>query len=409
MQPNGMNQAELKKMNIGLLLRLIHQESGMTRADLANITGLTVAAVAKLVEELLDEGLVIEVEPNSQKRGRPASGLAFRKGSHQVLAVKLSRRYVRWGVFGFEGNPKPLFASEDVLTEELQSDELQGLLLQGIHFIVRKYPDIRAVGIAVPGPFDSERLKINVLTEMTNLKGLDLSSLCQNNSIPPVFFIHDANAGAMSEWLIMDPKVRDSTTLAYYLIGEGVGVGIIDKGEIFEGHRGMAGELGHVSIDPEGGRCRCGNRGCLEMFSSSIAVERKAERERTRDPNSVLNKIHPLKIANILNAASQGDELASHIITETAYALALGAVNIVNAYDPDLIIIGDRLARGGEYLLNLIQPILKDRTAYREDEIRVEIEDPTYDHILHGAASIAIRKCLEDPTLLEANQRNKVH
>lgn len=401
MSINGINQSDLKRMNLGLLLRLIHQDGGITRASLAKITGLTVAAVAKLVDELLVEDLIVEVEPSVQKRGRPASGLAFRYETHLVLAVKLSRRYVRWGVFDFSGSADAQYLHEDEIPEDMQSDELLKLIVLGIQKAIKKYRNLRVVGIAVPGPFDVDKIKINVVTEMTNLTGLDLSKLSNEQSDLPIFFIHDANAGAMSEWINLDPKIKNETTLAYYLVGEGVGVGVVEKGRIIQGRRGMAAELGHVSIDPDGGLCGCGNRGCLEMYCSSISVERRVERERKRDPRSELNNLVKPNIREILNLAARGDELAARLVGEAAHAIALGAVNIVNAYDPEIIVIGDKMSQGGQALLDQILPTLKERTSYRIDNITVEMEDTNYDHILHGAASNAIRNCLENPDLLK--------
>lgn len=132
----------------------------------------------------------------------------------------------------------------------------------------------------------------------------------------------------------------------YFLVGEGVGAGVLVNGSILYGSQGVAGEVGHISVDVSGEKCACGNRGCLEMYLSSIAFVKHATKLLPKHPDSVLNGYSNLTSDDIFSAAEAGDQFAIELVKRAGMYLGYGIVTIVNAYDPSIVVVGNSMAKG---------------------------------------------------------------
>ena len=214
------------------------------------------------------------------------------------------------------------------------------------------------------------------MTEMTNFVGLDFNDILSLNVEQPILFSHDANAGAMHEWITNESYGMNDSTLVYYLVGEGVGAGIISDGAMLYGKNGMAGEIGHTSVHVMGEQCSCGNYGCLELYCSSISMVKKASLLRKQYPNSLLNSKVTLSATDIFDFARRDDELSKKICSEASQYIGFGLVNLINTYDPDEIIIGDELSKAGDLVLNQATAIVSERLGKRNiDKVKIRIEE----------------------------------
>lgn len=396
---DGGNSMDLQIINRSIVMQLVFKHPGTTRSALAKQTGLTEAAISKIVNSLMELGVLCETGYVTGQRGRRAVGLQLNGTNHRVLAVKISRRKIHVGLFDLAAEE---ISSEYItFNEKTVSSDLLKFVKDKIYYYLEQEKNIRAIGIAVPGPYDYKKNYITVVTEMNNFVDVDLSPLNELDLNIPVLLTHDANAGVMSQWLHNEDSFIDNETIVYYLAGEGVGAGVISAGQLILGSSGMAAEIGHISLNVEGEICSCGNRGCLEMYCSSLAFIKKAKLMLSRYPNSILHSLESLSVDAIFSSARQGDDLAIQLTRAAGQALGHGAVNIINAYDPDVIILGDDMARGGDLILDEINKVVNERISSRmSHEINITIEDLTFDHILRGAASVAINRCLENPILL---------
>lgn len=397
----GGNNLDMQNMNRSMVMQLIYKQPGITRSMVARQVGLTEAAISKIVNSLIEADIVKEIGYVAGAKGRRAVGLEVNSENHRVLAIKISRRIIKIGVFCLSGTE--IDYEELIISEEERSGELLSTVIERIAYYTEEEPSIRAIGIAVPGPFDYKKNYITVVTEMNNFLDVDLQPILDMNVGIPVILIHDANAGVMSEWLHNKDIYLEGDTVVYYLAGEGVGAGAITSGQLLLGDSGMAGEIGHISLNVDGERCGCGNYGCLEMYCSSIAFVRRAKLLLNRYPTSLLHGYEDLQAGDIFECARNGDALALLVTREAGRALGYGAINIINAYDPAEIIVGDQMARGENLILDEIKAVVNERMASRlSHTINIRLANPDYDHILHGAASIAINRCLEDPSVLNA-------
>lgn len=397
--PISGNSLVMQSMNRSMVMQLIYKHPGATRSYLAKQIGLTEAAISKLVNDLVEMNVVEETGYVTGNRGRRAIGLQIKTSEHRVMAIKVSRLDTKIGLFDLAGTLQRI---EIMPTEEdLLSTSLVQRIRQKMGFYIQANPEIQAIAIAIPGPLDITSERILLITQMKDYHDVQLSLLTDDDLGVPVILTHDANAGAMSEWLASEKSFMDNSTLAYYLTGAGVGAGIISGGQVLLGGRGMAAEIGHISLDIDGELCSCGNRGCLEVMCSSISLVKQAKLLLDRFPHSLLNTYENFSATDILREAKNGDELALKLVKKAGRAIGFGALNIINAFDPDEIVIGDEMSLGGELILREVRAVIDERIAHRlAHQITIRVEDPSFDHILHGAACVAIDHCLKNPQLI---------
>ncbi len=211
----------------------------------------------------------------------------------------------------------------------------------------------------------------------------------------PVLVDNDANLGALAEhWWGAGRGIDD---FAYIKTGTGVGAGYIIRGEIYRGSAGVAGEIGHLSIDPGGEPCLCGNRGCLATFVGSRELVKRAEALRPQYPGSALNAFD-VTIGSIEDAALANDPLAMVIVQEAARNLGTAVAGVLNLMNPAAIILGGSLSRLGEQLLVPLRESVLRRTLVNSvaaSEIRTSELGPRA--IAVGAATLVLDAALGDP------------
>jgi len=223
---------------------------------------------------------------------------------------------------------------------------------------------LHSISIAAAGAIDFDR---GVVTSSPNLPGwhnVPLRDIVSRKYKVNTFLINDANAAALGEHEF--GAGRGVNNLILLTVGTGIGGGIIINGRLYSGPSGSAGEIGHMTIDVNGPRCSCGNIGCLEMLASGTAIAREAIRRISQGEDSSLTHLVKGKIENITAekveaAARGGDSLASEVISQAATYLGVGMVNLVNIFNPEMIIVGGGVAKMGELLLEPARQVVKGR------------------------------------------------
>ncbi len=188
--------------------------------------------------------------------------------------------------------------------------------------------------------------------------------------------------------------------MVYVAAGQGVGAGIVIDGRLFRGTLGIAGEIGHMSIEFDGPKCECGNNGCLEHYCSTIAVEREVKKSLVDFPGSSLHEDH--SFPSIVKAFQAGDELAVREVRRAGWYLGFGLANVVNLYNPDVITIGDDLTKVGAPLLSVVHDTIRTHvmpSVYRA--LRVELSSFETDPVLVGVGTLVVEKVLQNPSMLE--------
>jgi glucokinase len=227
---------------------------------------------------------------------------------------------------------------------------------------------ISAVGIGAPGLADSEA---GILLTSPNLPGWEnvpLRNIIQEKLGRKAFLINDGNAAALGEYYF--GAAKGVSHFLYVTISTGIGGGIVAGGKILKGFKGMAGEIGHMTISHDGPPCHCGNRGCWEALASGTALAKAAkERIEAGADTAILSlaggKIEEVTAQTVQSAAEKGDSLAEELIGNTAYYFGVGLASLVNIFNPEMIVIGGGLSNMGDRLLGPAYETAKGR-AFRQ-------------------------------------------
>jgi glucokinase len=311
-----------------------------------------------------------------------------------VLAIDIGGTHFRAGLFDREG--RRLVISEgdtwrcggrQWMLERIR--ELSRTLLE------QTDSPVEACGISFGGPVDFQHQRVTSV-HSPGWKNFSLAEWVGTNLSLPCLIDNDANAGALGEFRY--GAGRGAQSLVYVTLSTGVGAGLILNGKTYRGKDGLAGELGHIPISDSGITCSCGAVGCLESFCSGWAIaERGRERgwqrrdglARSDEPGA--GRREEITAKEIVQATSQGDTTALHIVAEAARWLARGLLTVIRILNPDRIILGGGLALAGQVLLGPLHQCLAELASptigYSTEIVVAELG--TYSP-LYGAAAMAL-------------------
>ena len=223
--------------------------------------------------------------------------------------------------------------------------------------------NIVGVGIGSPGPLDRKRGMV-LLTPNLGWRDLPLRQLVSEAVGLPATLDNDANCAIYGEWWV--GAARGTRYVVGLTIGTGIGGGIVLDGRIYHGTSDVAGEFGHTTIDSTGRLCKCGNYGCLEAYASGPAIAARAAEgiasgADTRLPEMVGGDLSRLTAQTVYEAASGGDQYALEVVRDTAKFLGIGVGNIVNIFNPDLVVIVGGVTMAGDQLFTPLRSEVKRR------------------------------------------------
>jgi len=217
---------------------------------------------------------------------------------------------------------------------------------------------IAGIGIGSPGPLN---WKTGEVLSSPNLPGWDripLRKIIQQSFDLPTYLENDANAAAIGEHRYGAGSGVDN--MVYITISTGIGGGIICGGRIYRGETGMAGEVGHMIVNPGGPECKCGNKGCLEAFSSGTAIASRM-RERLASKQYGEWRKDCLSAKDVFEAAEKGVEAARKVVQEAIYYLGVGVLNLTHLFNPRIIVIGGGVANGSPFVVESIRQFVREK------------------------------------------------
>jgi glucokinase len=210
---------------------------------------------------------------------------------------------------------------------------------------------IRAVGIACGGPLDPFAGIIQSPPGLPGWNDVPLVAIVEAALRRPAVVGNDATACAIAEWWFGIGRERGVRNLVYLTISTGVGGGLILDGRVYRGAAGNAGELGHLTIDYQGRQCGCGRRGCLEAYASGPQIAARARERIAAGGASTLAALPEVTARDVAQAAAEGDPLAREVWDETTEMLGSAVANILDVFNPELVVLGGGVTRAGDQLL----------------------------------------------------------
>lgn len=382
-----------------LMLQLLWKERETSRADLARRTGLSRSTVSAIVQDLLETGLVHEVRTGVSTGGRRPIVLAFDDEAAYLVGVELGASHVTAVLTDLRGR----VLDGDEVPCPVRDDPAEALdvvrrmvkpLLERRRGIARRTV---GVGVAVPSPLDPERPGHMVSSIVPRWDGIDVGARLRSVFRRPIMLDNDANLGALAE--LWWGAGTDDGSLAYLKVATGIGAGLIFAGRIFRGAGGIAGEIGHTSIDPKGPVCMCGLRGCLTTLVGTQYLFERVRSLRRRYRKSRLQD-EPLTVGVLVDAALAGDRLAVRVVEEAGRTLGIAVANLMNLMNPARVVVGGALTRVGDLLLDPLRDTVSNRALAESIAHADIVRSPLGEHgIAVGAATLVLETALANPTL----------
>ncbi len=218
--------------------------------------------------------------------------------------------------------------------------------------------EVAALGVGVPGLVNPQTGRVVISSDLPSVVRGDLQAELRDATGLPVLVENDANAGAFGEYTV--GAGRGSRNMFYVTIGLGIGGALVLEGKLWRGASGFAGEFGHITIDPEGIECACGNVGCLETMASAPNIVRRANERLYRDGTSSLSRLAMNKsftAADIAHEARRGDDFALLMIERTGRYIGTAVAAVINLLNIERIVLGGGVMDAGELILN---PIIRE-------------------------------------------------
>ena len=402
------DQAFVRKINLSLVLRHIYDEAPVSRAKIANVTGLNKSTVSSLVDDLLKRGLIRENGMNSVGTGRPATLLEINPRAGFIIGVQFGVDFVAVALTDFIGQVQwqrtidtdPNEAQANIIAQTLP------LVDEAINACKDQQGKLLGIGLSVPGIVDIER---GVLIFAPNLqwRNIPLRKMFSEYTGLKTYVENDANAAAIAEHLFgVARKIKD---FIFVFAGVGIGGGLFLNGNLYRGKKGYAGEIGHSPIitNLPLTTCHCGNLGCWETFANQASILQRVQTKLDENRSKIIPELiaeynAPLSISIIKQAANANDESAILSIAQAGAAMGQGLAGLINIFNPDRIILGGPLSSVGEYVLPSIE---ESMSRYSLNEfgslVKVLLSSFGTDASLIGGIAIVVGDVLSNPMQVE--------
>lgn len=358
-EKQAVNQQLVKESNLTLIFSLINKHEPVSRAELANITGLSPTTVSSLTEELLDSGMVIETGTGTTTTsGRKPIMLEVNPQGGYVISVEMVEEGFNLCIYNLKcdeisGN------SYVVSNYDAIGQEIVKVIDRIINDTEMQEEKLLGICLGIPGILDKDNNRVISSTVLPINEANDFYNILKDRfeSIPVLV----ENESSFSAYAEKEFGVNgDIKNLVRIDINTGIGSGVVVDRKIFTGSFGLAGEIGHVSIDMNGPRCKCGNRGCLEVLASIPALCQRVifammSGRETVIKGMVDNDYNRIDIEVVKKALDIGDELAVEVVDEIASKLAFGINNVINIFNPQVVVIGGKIKALGDYLVYKIK------------------------------------------------------
>ena len=355
-QRRGKNSISSKRYNRGLVLRLIASGEGTSRIELSRTTKLAKMTVTNIVSEFLDSGLIEESEEElTEACGRNPRKLQLSDRAPKAAGLLIFRDRIEAVLCTLD---LKILDSRHIYFQELTKEKLLEDSFQVLDQILEKEQNILGIGAAVIGPVDTREGILLNPPRFYGIENVRLLEALKARYPHPVYLDHDNNSAALAEKLY--GAGRDCQDFLFLGISNGIGSGVISRGEVYHSSRGLSPEIGHVSIDCAGPLCSCGSRGCLELYANTHVVLEKL-RSATGLTCGFEEFFH-------LKDQEKAEEILCQMVRDISAAL----VSAMNLFNPELIVLGhDCMDWSETYVRQLEQLINEQKMAQGQERIPV--------------------------------------
>lgn len=390
----GSRGSVIRSHNLRAILLALLRYEPVSRAQMAQLTGLSNTTITNLTADLLRQGVIAENGAAGRRGvGRPQMALRLVPDARYAIGIHFDVDQIRAAITDLRGQPLQTRALPH------RPDQPPETFLRAAADLARDLAApfhkrrIVGVGVGVSGLVDPVS-GVNVAAPNLGWQNVAVAERLAGELHLPVSVDNNVRAMALGE--VLFGAGRDAHTLAFVYARVGVGAGIAVGGQIYRGSGAGAGEIGHVTMIPDGGdTCRCGNTGCLETLVSEPAILRLAHRLASEQPDGLLARcLQPdgaPAIERVFDAARAGDAPTLALLHDRARYLGIALANLVNVLNPDLIVLGGLLAQGQDVLLPVIEQTMRARAfAHLGDKVALQPATFGAQAGVVGAAALAL-------------------
>ncbi len=356
----------LRDINRLVILNLLKNQRSISRVEIASSTRLSRPTVSAAIEQLLKEGLVRETGKVSSNEGagrrrtllefQPEAcyGIGMEVGISRIniALTDLNARIVKELSFKFKVNAHP--GNDRKSIKRLVLNSIEKIIAAGGVGINK----ILGIGLGITGLVESSTGKLLFSSYHPGWNGLSFRELIQSKFDLPVYVDNNIKVETLGEkWFGAGQKADN---IIYMSITEGISAGIIINGRLYRGKDGSAGEVGHTIVRARGGICTCGSRGCLNTVASEKALVAMARQAIASGKKSLIAELSSGKLPDvdtqcILTAFQQKDALAKRLLKGVAGYLGIGVANLINAFDPEMVILSGPVMEVDDFVLEEIK------------------------------------------------------
>jgi N-acetylglucosamine repressor len=383
------------------LLKYVHAEGPQSNASLSNFLNLSLPTSIALINELIDEGTLERKGRGESLGGRKPELYALKDHSFYILSIDMERFKIKMAIFDNNNNNITGIQSYTFpITQGISGvNQLYDIAQKLIESSKIDQAKLMGIGVDMPGLVDiaagDNYTYLNSGKEFKTLK-----DTLQGKFNKPVFIQNDVKSATLAEARFgLACNKKDALVL---LMDWGVGLGVIMDGKLQNGTSGFSGEMGHIPFVDDGALCYCGKRGCLETVASGIALAKMAKDGIKSGQNSILNKLSDQEIDKIepqvvIDAANNGDQYAISILADIGIKLGKGIAILIQLFNPELIILGGKMAEAKQYITIPIQQSINTycMTQMRE-KVSVVLSQLGQDAAIMGTVGNVIENILEE-------------
>ena len=378
----NIDQETIKNSNRKKILNLIAEKREYTKQNISKEIGVSIPTVIANINELMEEGLVEEAGVEGSTGGRKPVIVRFLPDSKYSFGIEFTLNNVRVILINLDSEIKSDSSFKVVDYENIDD------IIDNIHRIIDSVivekkinnKNILGIGFSLPGTVNEESLILELAPNI-GMKNVDFSKFLKVLKFP-IYIENEANSAAFAELnLGIAKKMRN---LVYLSITEGIGAGLVIQDHLYKGKNKRAGELGHMTIVPNGKPCNCGRKGCLEQYASRKSL---LEDYNLKNENSVDN------LKEFFSRVEEREELAMLELDRYISYLAIGIQNIVLIFDPHYVVLGGEISNFSEYYLkDLKEKVFVENSFYDNTSLKIFTSKLKKDSSILGVALVPLQK-----------------
>jgi predicted NBD/HSP70 family sugar kinase len=395
-----------RERDLHVIEGLVRRFGSLSQVEIHDLTHLQRSAISGLVRDLLKRGRLVEAGRSDNSMGRKRILLRIHEEHGFFLGIGFDDESVLAAIMDLR--PRIRSVAREATRLEGSTNGLAHQLLSCAHEALRqaglKAETLLGIGIAGSGLVNSHEGTMVMSSTIESFKQVPLRRIFEKEFAVPVQVSNFASAKAVAERALGAGAMSDD--MIYVEYGKtGIGAGIISGGKLLHGAGHAAGELGHTHMIEEGPACKCGSFGCLEALAGAAAIEGKIRRAIAEGSGSEVIALaggDPAAVSGwmVLKASDMGDKTCSAIVEQAAKYLGLGLANLVNLFNPSVLVLDQRLKLAGQGLLEQVIKVVKRQAlTYSTEKLSIRFGHLGDEASVLGAGSIALEKHFEIPAL----------